>query len=99
MSVSALIADDRILYQQSGVMLPSLLLPSQSCNITLIAVIQIILLKVILKVIIKVLYVVILRICTVLCALTHLTVWMNSLQLRLVILAVAVLMQSWGNPY
>lgn len=71
MSVSALIADDRILYQQSGVMLPSLLLPSQSCKITLIAVIQIILLKVILKVIIKVLHIVILRICTVFCALTQ----------------------------
>lgn len=44
-SVGELIADDSILYRQSGVMLPSLPL-SQSWTITLIDAVQIILLKV-----------------------------------------------------
>lgn len=48
-SVGELIADDSILYQQSGVMLPSLLPLSQSSKITLIEAVQIILLKVILE--------------------------------------------------
>ena len=52
-SVGELIADDSILYQQSGVMLPSLLPLSQSSKITLIEAAQIILLKVILEMIIK----------------------------------------------
>lgn len=52
-SVGELIADDSILYRQSGVMLPSLLPLSQSWKITLIEAVQIILLKVILEMIIK----------------------------------------------